>query len=164
MSQLGSTGIKRVPLTALDTNAHSAGDVVAKFDLAPLDGVTGGVLLKQIAIFDDAGQAAALTFLFYEGALDGTYTLNSPPAPSAADKAKFLAAVFVAATDYQTAGGDSYGCKECALGLRHTPAGPGANGGRDAAGSLTVVVLANGTPTYAAASLQLAFGFLPDGA
>lgn len=161
--QIGSTVIKRVALTDTNTGAHAAGDVVAKFNLAPIDGRTGVALLKQIAVFDDSGQADTFTFLFFDGALTGTYTYNSAPAPSAADKARLLGSVTFGATDWKTAGGDSYGCKECAVGIRHDPAVPG-QGAPTTPGELTVVILAGGTPTFAANALQLAFGLLPDGA
>lgn len=161
--QMGSTVVLRnVP--TVDTNVHAAGDVVAKFNLAPIDRRTGGGVLKQIAVFDDSGQADTLTFLFFDGALSGgTYTANGALALSAADKLLFLGAVQFAATDWKTAGGDSYGCKECAIAIRHTPEAPG-QGAQSTPGELTVVVLAGGTPTYAALALKLAFGILPDGA
>jgi len=164
MGQIGSTSIVRnVP--TVDTAIYAAGDVIAKFDIAPIDGLTGGAILKQISVFDDSGQADTFSVLFFDGTLAGTYTLNGAPAPSADDKAKFLGAVTFAAGDWKTAGGDSYGSKECALAVKHTPATAGNQGAQNAAGSLTVVVLAGGTPTYAtAAALKFAFGFLPDGA
>jgi hypothetical protein len=162
--QIGSTVVVRVAAT-VDLGAHVAGDVVAPVSIAPIDRLTGGGLLKQIAVFDDAGQAGILTFLFFDGALTGTYTLNGAPAPSAADKAKFLGAVAFAATDWLSAGGDAYGCKECALAIRHTPEAPSSNPGQSTPGSLSVVVVAGGTQDYAAATdLQIAFGILPDGA
>lgn len=163
MGQMGSTAVVR-SVPTVDTNVHGAGDVIAKFDIAPIDGLTGGALLKQIAVFDDSGQADTFTVLFFEGALTGTYTLNGAPAPSTADKLLLLGAVTFAAGDWKTAGGDSYGCKECAIAVKHTPRTPGSEGAANAAGSLTVVVLAGGTPTYAALALKFAFGILPDGA
>lgn len=160
--QIGSTVvIRNVP--TVDTGAHTADDVVAVFDLGPIDRLTGAGLLKQIAVFDDSGQADTLSFLFFDGALSGgTYTLNGALSLSAADKAKFLGMVTFAATDWNTANGDSFGCKECALALKHTPEQPGA-GVMTPAGALTVVILAGGTPTFADAALKLAFGILPDG-
>lgn len=159
---MGSTAVVRAVPT-VDTAIHAAGDVVATFNIAPVDGLTGGSLLKQVAVFDDSGQADTFTLLFFDGALTGTYTLNGAPAPAAGDKAKFLGAVTFAATDWKTAGGDSYGSKECALAVRHVPSTAGAPAATTP-GALTVVVLAGGTPTYAALALQFAFGLLPDGA
>ena len=126
--QLGSTTVVRnVP--TLDTGAHAAGDVIAKFNVGAIDARTGGARLKQIAVFDDSGQADTFTFLFFDGALaGGTYTANGAFAPSAADKLLFLGSVTFAAADWKTANGDSYGCRECDIGLRHTPAAPGAPG------------------------------------
>lgn len=160
--QMGATRVVRV-VPAVDTSVYAAGDVVAVFDIAPLDGLTGGGVLKNVSVFDDSGQAELLTFLFFDGALTGTYALNGAPAPSAADKLVFLGKATFAAGDWATAGGDSYGCHECALALKHVPQQPGA-GNTAAAGPLTVVVLAGGTPTYAALALNIAFGVLPDGA
>jgi hypothetical protein len=163
MGQLGSTAVVRnVP--TVDTAIHAAGDVIATFNIAPVDGLTGGAVLKQVACFDDSGQADTFTVLFFDGALTGTYTLNGAPAPSAADKLLLLGAVTFVAADWKTAGGDSYGCHECALGLRHTPTQPGNQGVPTTPGALTVVVLAGATPTYAALALKFAFAFLPDGA
>lgn len=160
--QIGSTVVKRVVPT-VDTAIYAAGDVVAQFDISSIDNLTGGGLLKNISVFDDSGQADTFTFLFFDGTLSGgTYNLNGALSLSTADKLLFLGAVTFAATDWKTANSKSYGCKECALALRHTPPAPG-QGVQNAAGALTVIILAGGTPTYAsAAALKLAFGILPD--
>lgn len=158
--QIGSTRVLRFVPT-VDTSIYAAGDVVAVFDISPIDGLTGAAILKNISVFDDSGQADTLTFLFFDGALTGTYALNGAPAPSAADKLVFLGAVTFGATDWKTVGSKSYGCHECAVAIRHVPQQPGA-GVMNAAGSLTCVVLAGGTPTYAALALKVALGILPD--
>jgi hypothetical protein len=158
--QIGSTVvIRNVP--TVDTGIHAAGDVVAKFDVAPIDRLTGGGRLKNISVFDDSGQTDLLTFLFFDGALTGTYALNGAPALSAADKLLFLGSATFVAGVWKTAGGDSFGCHYCDLCLKHVPEAPG-QGAVTAAGPLTVVVLAGATPTWAALALKIALGIAPD--
>lgn len=149
--QYGNTRIIRVN-AAVDTAAHTAGDVVANLALGVIAAPNRQGVLKDVSITDDANVKAALTLLFFDGAVTGTYTLNGAPVISEADAANFLGKVEVAASDYTTIGAKAVATVECAIVLRSS-----------AAKELTCIAVCSGTPDYTAADdLRFKFGILGD--
>lgn len=161
MGKFGTSKALRANPT-VDLAAHTAGDVIAKFDIAPVGGPTGGAVLKQISIIDDDAQNGAMTFLFFDGALTGTYTQNAAPAFTAADRARLLGECTIATGDWATIGGDGLACVEFFQVLSHVPTYPTSTG-PSAPGPLTVVLLAGATQDYVTANpLFITFGIMSD--
>lgn len=149
--QYGNSRIIRVA-AAVDTAVHAAGDVVAQLALGVVASPTRQGVLKDVSITDDNNVKAALTLLFFEGDVTGTYTLNGAPVTSEADAGNFLGKVEIAATDYTTVGTRAFATVECGIVVRSS-----------AEKKLTCVVVCTATPDYLAADdLRFKFGILAD--
>ena len=143
----------------LDTNAYSAGDTVgADSDgnglwMKALDHGGGVGALHSLTLIDRENQKAALDILFFNDEPTGaTITDNAAFDWGAGNaEAKCIGRLRVAAADYIT-----YDSKAVA-----TLSAIGINlEATNAKGRVYVVIVAVGTPTYAAGSLTFHFGIL----
>lgn len=106
------------PVLTVDTNAYSIGDAVgisqetgdARHKLAGASIKTNGTTeLENMVLASVQAATPALTFLFFnDKPSGGTYTNNAALVLSAADVAKFVGAVSVAAGDWYSAGSRSF--------------------------------------------------------
>lgn len=153
--QFGNTRfIRKTP--TVTAGAYSAGDMVGGgIDFGEIGTVTRRGLLKSLSIVDRSNQKAVLTILFFEGELAGSYADNGVPSIAAADQAKFVGKVEIAASDYTTIGSVAFCTKEVAIPIGSSP----SSGNR----RLSAIVLCTATPTYATTTaLDLILGVLGD--
>lgn len=150
---LSSDVIVITPTLTVSTSAYSAGDCVGGILTLPaalLPRTAGGTLVS-LAVTDASDQKAALEVLVFDAEPSGgTYTDNGALALSAADLSHLLARVPVATSDYVTVGSVAV----ATVGAVNKALAAGA-----AVTDLYAVVMATGTPTYAAGTdLVLRFG------
>jgi len=137
--------------------AYTAGDALGS--TTSLDAIlrptVGTGILQSISVYDAAGQSAAIDFLIFSSEpASSTVTNNSPVVVDTSDVAKLLGKVSVAATDYvATAGGPTIATVSN-VGL--------VLDSDNATGTIWVVPMTQGTPTYAASSLAFTIGVLQD--
>lgn len=134
--------------------AYSANDVVG--GLLKLDGAAGGygnAVIQSIVTKDNANQKKALTLLFFRAAPTGIPADNGAMTLSAADMAKCIGKVNIAATDYETV--DTKAIATVYPGLVVTATNP--------EGDIWMVVVATTAPTFAAVDdLTFEVGTLQD--
>lgn len=156
-------GIYQVPV--IDTAIYTAGDNVGGRMLIDGFGTFGAGLLKDVTITDFDNQKAALTLLFFDSLPAATFTNNAAfPALAAADLAKVIGKVEIAATDYTTFNGRAVATVATSIslwGVQSTPAPDGGTGSDKR--SLYYAIQTSGTPTYTTAgSLGVQLGVLMD--
>lgn len=119
ISVKGNTVIIRTALTVEATPDYSDGDMFAG-EISLTNAVretSGGLVLNSITIWNDDATTPAFRIMFFDADLTGgTYTENSAPSFSAADKANILGVVPIrtglntAGGDWYAAGGDTWAC------------------------------------------------------
>jgi hypothetical protein len=149
----------------IDTAAFSAGDNVGGRNLIDGLGPFGTGVLKHVTITDFDNQKAALTIVFFDTLPAGTFTNNAAfPSLVAADLARVIGKVEVAASDYTTINGRAVATVATSIvlwGAQPTPAPDGASGSDKR--SLYYAIQTSGTPTYTTtSSLGVQLGFLLD--
>lgn len=147
----------------ITAGAYSAGDVVGGvMEFARLLGDHRRGVLKTVTVIDLGDQKAALTLLLFNAEPAGVAADNAAFALSAADAAKLVGKVNVAADDYETVGGEAV----AVLDVADVVEGYAGANARDAVSVGTVwgVLVTTGTPTYASTSdLTVRLGCLADG-
>ena len=149
----------------IDTAAYTAGDNVGGRLLIDGFGPHGTGVLKHVTVTDFDNQRAALTILFFESLPAATFTNNAAfPALTAADLARVIGKVEVAAADYTTFNGRAVATVPTSIvlwGVQPTPAPDGGTGSDKR--SLYYAVQTSGTPTYTTVgSLGVQLGVLLD--
>lgn len=99
-----------------------------------------------VSVTDKAGQNAALTIEFFSRSVTGTFTANAAPTIADADLANFLGRVSVAAADYKAYADNSVASVQC-----NVPVASNVSSGEPSR-DLYMMVLSQGTPTYASTS------------
>lgn len=147
--------IEKTP--ALDTNAYATGDSVGGVqELGALPADFGRGVLKSLVVTDGANQGAALdVYLFNSQPTAGVYTDNGGAAPTAADMARCVGYVSIGGSDWNTLGTCKVVVKEVAFVARSEQTTVRGN-------KFYYLIVSRGSPTYAADSLTLKFGFLSD--
>jgi hypothetical protein len=115
-----------------------------------LEGGTG--VLGSVLLVDTSNQKAPLTLFFYTRDPTGSYVDNAAPVGAVGDGPYVLGMVQVLAEDYLEIGGVAY----CEIG------GLGTVLQAQTTDSIWVVIVSNGTPTYAANALRLRLGIFRD--
>jgi len=147
---------------AIDTNAYVAGDALG-IRVPMLSVLRSGVctgLLQSLTVYDADGQKAAIDFLIFDSEpSSSTIVNNSAVAIAAADIAKLVGKVSILDTDYVDFAGGAAVATVANIGLVIKTALSTGLG----AGTVWIVPMVQGTPTYTAAtSLTITAGFLQD--
>lgn len=160
VGEVGGNAVVLKPTIAVDTGIYAALDVLGALvvtgvvTLTNAMRVSGGTgVLHSVTVFDDDNEKAAITLLFFDSApASGTYVGNGALALSTGDKAKYIGKVNIAASDYETVGGEAFACIRN-IGLPVQAAG--------SANLYMIPIVSSGTPTFTAATdIQMAIGFL----
>lgn len=137
---------------SLDTNAYTAGDVLAatqEITGFEADGGTQAYLQSLVVIDADDQKAAVDIYLLSANVALGTE--NAAPNISDADAAHVLGMVSVAAADYKDLGGVSVATKTgIGLTVTQTAGAPG----------LWIAAVTQGTPTHSASGVKIRLGFV----
>lgn len=137
--------------------AFTAGDAVGS--LLTITGLLTALnktaRLQQFQVFDTAGQAAALSIVFFRSNPSAsTFTDNVAVTWNVADIPRVIGKASIAATDYVTSNTQSVGTasdRNCEV------------TSEEVGGAIYAVLITSGTPTYgAAASLQIKLAFQRD--
>lgn len=101
----GNTAVLQPSLT-VSTTTYAVGDVIGgKITLTNAMRKTNGTgVLHSLAVIDDDNNSPGFHMLLFSQDLTGTYTDNVVPSLNAADNAKFIGHVTVAASDYVSIG------------------------------------------------------------
>ncbi len=137
-------------MPTLDTNAHSAGDVLitamALENAVRVDG--GKSILHSVKVIDRDDQGAEMDIFFFDR--DVTFgTKNSAPSISDAEATHYEGSITIGSGDYEDLGGSKVAtAKGLGLGIRGN------------ATSIYVAALTQGTPTHTVNGLTLKFYFI----
>ncbi len=156
----GNTRPFLLPLTTVAT-AYEANDLVGSLQTIDALGPSGRGVLKHVTITDLDNQKAAMTLVFFSDLPVATFTEESAfPNLSAADLAKVIGKVEIAAADYTTLNARAVATKECSICLwSNKQTGAGSQDKR----TVYCALMTSGTPTYTATtSLNLVLGTLLD--
>jgi hypothetical protein len=101
----GNTAVLQPSLT-VSTTAYAVGDVIGgKITLTNAMRKSNGTgVLHSLTVIDDDNNSPGFHMLLFSQDLTGTYTDNVVPSLNAADNAKFIGHVTVAASDYVSIG------------------------------------------------------------
>lgn len=131
---------------------YSAGDCIGgKVSTAPAIEPEAHAMVRGITLKDDKNQKPGLQVLFFRSSPAGTYTDNSPVAPTTADMQQLMGIVSIAAADWVTIQGTTKAVVSKELQL---PVGTGSDL------YLHFVLVATTTPDYAAGSSDLSFAIM----
>jgi len=155
IGQVGGSTVSLYVVPTITAGAYSAGDVVGgEITLTNAMRTSSGTgVLIEVTIVDLANQKAPLDLLFFDSDPTNGQADNAAYAWNAADQARFLAHIPIAAADYTTIASQAV-CTLLTGGIPLAASGTA---------NLYLIIVTSGTPTYTSVSdLRLRLGILRD--